>query len=516
MPLVRRRDFMKVMGMLSAAALLPAGRHLEAGSPAADAPKSLPFSAGEVQKQARALAAERFARPRIDLPKPLQDLSFDHYRDIRFRRERAIWTSEGLPFQVELFHRGFIFKEPVAIYLVADGTARRLDYSPDLFTFGPSVQPPPDGTVTDFSGFRILAPINRADAFDEFVVFQGASYFRAVAKGQGYGLSARGLALNTGAREGEEFPFFRAFWIERPQPDTRAIVVHALLDSANTTGAYRFTIRPGDATVMDVEMTLYSRAELKLAGLAALTSMFFFGPNDRVDIDDVRTAVHDSDGLAIWNGREEWLWRPLIHPETLQISEFVDDNPRGFGLLQRHRAFTDYHDLEARYERRPSLWVETIGNWGSGAVQLVEIPSKTDYHDNIVAFWRPAQPIQAQSEERRAYRLHWCWTPPVTPPLATTADTRVGAGQEKGTRLFVIDFVGGRLAELTQDAPVRMDITTSVGAVKNSVARPNVDTRSWRVSFVLDPAGGRLCDMRGILKLGEEPLSEIWSYRWTP
>ena len=215
---------------------------------------------------------------------------------------------------MELFHRGFIFKDPVAIYVVADGTAQRVAYSPDLFTFGPSVQPPPDGTVTDFSGFRMLAPINRADAFDEFVVFQGASYFRAVAKGQGYGLSARGLALNTGAPDGEEFPFFRAFWIERPQPEARAIVVHALLDSVSTTGAYRFTIRPGDTTVMDVEMTLYPRVELKHVGLAPLTSMFVFGPNDRVGIDDFRPAVHDSDGLAIWNGRGEWLWRPLINP----------------------------------------------------------------------------------------------------------------------------------------------------------------------------------------------------------
>jgi glucans biosynthesis protein len=474
------------------------------------------FAAGDVQKQARALAAEKFVPPKIELPKPLQDLSYDQYRDIRFKREQAIWTSEGVVFLVELFHRGFIFKEPVVIYVVADGTAQRVVYSRDFFTYGPSVQPPPDGTVTDFSGFRILTPINRADAFDEFLAFQGASYFRAVAKGQGYGLSARGLALNTGAREGEEFPFFRAFWIERPQPEARVVVVHALLDSVSTTGAYRFTIRPGDATVMDVEMTLYPRVELKLVGFAPLTSMFVFGPNDRVGIDDFRTAVHDSDGLAIWNGRGEWLWRPLIHPETLQISEFIDDSPRGFGLLQRHRAFADYQDLEARYERRPSLWIETIGHWGSGAVQLVEIPSKTEYHDNVVVFWRSSQPIPAQSEERRAYRLHWCWTPPVTPPLATTADTRVGAGLEKGTRLFVIDFVAGRLAELTQDAPVQVAITTSAGTVKHPVAQPNPATGGWRVSFVLDPAGAKLCDMRGILKLGEEPLSEIWSYRWTP
>jgi len=292
------------------------------------------------------------------------------------------------------------------------------------------------------------------------------------------------------------------------------------MDSASTTGAYRFTIRPADATVaatvMDVEMTLYPRVELKLVGFAPLTSLFVFGPNDRVGVDDFRTVVHDSDGLALWNGRGEWLWRPLTNPETLQISEFIDDNPRGFGLLQRHRAFADYQDLDALYERRPSLWIETIGYWGSGAVQLVEIPSKTDYHDNIVAFWRPSRPLPAQSEERHAYRLYWCWTPPVTPPLAIAADTRVGAGVERGTRLFVIDFVGGRLAELPPDAPVHMTITTSAGAVKPLMARPNPAIGGWRVRFVLDPAGAKLCEMRGTLKLGEESLSEVWSYRWTP
>jgi glucans biosynthesis protein len=507
---------MTALSTLAAATLLPPIRRLEAASQAPDGSKAMDFSALEVQKRARALAAEKFTRPKIDLPKPLQDLGYDQYRDIRFKRAQAIWASEGLPFHLELLHRGFIFKDPLVMYVVADGTVQRLAYSSDFFTFGASLQPPQDGTVTDFSGFRILAPINQAEVFDEVVVFQGASYFRAVAKGQGYGLSARGLALNTGAPEGEEFPFFRAFWIERPQPESQVIVVHALLDSVSTTGAYRFTIRPGDSTVMDVEMTLYPRVELKRVGLAPLTSMFAFGPNDRSGIDDFRPAVHDSDGLAIWNGRGEWLWRPLTNPETLQLSEFIDDNPRGFGLLQRSRAFADYLDLEAHYHRRPSLWMEPIGHWGSGAVQLVEIPSKTEYHDNVVVFWRPTQPIPAQSEERRTYRLHWCWTPPVTPPLAMTADTRVGTGPEKGTRLLVIDFVGGRLADLPPDAPVKLALTTSAGTVKHTMVRANPATGGWRVRVVLDPAGAKLCDMRGILKLGEESISEVWSYRWTP
>jgi glucans biosynthesis protein len=513
---VRRRDFLKVLGATSVASWLPSIRRVESPLPTAAAAEAKAFSAAEVLKQARALATEKFVHPKIDLPKALQELGYDQYRDIRFKPERAIWSSEGLPFLVEFFHRGFLFTDPVAMYIVADGQARRIAYSPDLFTFGPSVSPPSEGTVTDFSGFRLHAPINRPDHYDEFAAFQGASYFRAIAKGQEYGLSARGLALNTGGSEGEEFPFFRAFWIERPTAQAGAIVVHALLDSDSTAGAYRLTVRPGDFTVMDVEMTLYPRVELKQAGLAPFTSMFFFAPHDRVGIDDFRPAVHDSDGLAIWNGRGEWLWRPLTNPETLQVSAFIDNNPHGFGLLQRHRAFADYQDLETHYERRPTLWVEAIGDWGEGVVQLIEIPSKSEANDNVVAFWRPSHPLPAQAEYRFTYRLHWCWTPPAVPSKATTAETRVGAGREKGSRRFIIDFVGGRLGELKPDAPVEPAITTSAGSVQHPVAEPNPATSGWRVSFVLTPGDTALCELRCTLQLGDELLSEVWSYRWTP
>jgi glucans biosynthesis protein len=501
---------------VAAVAWLPTVGWLARPLCAAEGSEVMPFAAADVVKRARTLAAEQFAPPAAELPKALRELSYDQYRDIRFKRERAIWAADGLPFQVELFHRGFLFSEPVAIYVVADGQARRVAYSPDLFTFGPSVTPPADTAVTDFAGFRLRAPINRPDVFDEFAAFQGASYFRAVAKGQSYGLSARGLALNTAAAEGEEFPLFRAFWIERPAPQATAIVVHALLDSASTSGAYRLTIRPGDATVMDVEMTLSPRVELQQAGLASLSSMYLFGPNDRQGVDDFRPAVHDSDGLAIWSGRGEWLWRPVSNPQTLQVSAFLDDNPRGFGLLQRHRAFADYQDLEAHYERRPSLWVEPIGHWGAGAVQLIEIPSSSEWNDNVVAFWRPAQPLPAQAEHRFTYRLYWCWTPPALPPRATTADTRVGAGPEPGSRRFVIDFVGGRLGELRPEERVDAAVSTSAGRVQQVVAHPNPASGGWRVSFVLIPDGAALCELRGVLKLGDEPLSEVWTYRWTP
>jgi glucans biosynthesis protein len=513
---MRRRDFLKAISALSTAAWLSTVRRCQDIVPAATAAETTAFSAADVQAQARALAAKKFAPPKVDLPKALLELDYDQYRDIRFKTERAIWNDEGLPFLVELFHRGSFYKEPVVINIVARGQALPLLYAPDFFTFGPHVPPFPHDTITEFSGFRLRAPINRPDHFDEFVVFQGASYFRAVAKGQAYGLSARGLALRTGDPEGEEFPFFHTFWIERPRAGASTIVVHALLDSPRTTGAYRFTIRPGEPTVMDVELTLYPRVELTQVGLAPSTSMFFFAPNDRAGIDDFRAAVHDSDGLAIWNGQGEWLWRPLANPERLQVSAFVDDNPRGFGLLQRHRAFTDYQDLEAQYERRPSLWVEAIGNWGEGAVHLVEIPSKSEFDDNMVAFWRPKQPLPVQTEYRFTYRLHWCWTPPVTPSLASVTATRAGAGAETGTRRFVIDFVGKQLTDLKPDASLEAVITTSAGTVQQPVAQPNPAIGGWRVSFVLVPGDAEVCDLRCVLKLGETLVSEVWLYRWTP
>ena len=97
---------------------------------------------------------------------------------------------------------------------------------------------------------------------------------------------------------------------------------------------------------------------------------------DRRGVDDARPAVHKSSGVQMHNGYDEWIWRPLQNPETLQISAFLDKDPKGFGLLQRERDFAAFQDDEQRFERRPSLWIEPIGEWGQGAVQLIEIPSE--------------------------------------------------------------------------------------------------------------------------------------------
>ena len=315
---------------------------------------------------------------------------------IRFLPDHALWRADRLPFQLQFFHRGFYYANRVDIFEVKDGLATPIIYSPEMFSFGD--QPAPDVKNLGFAGFRIHGPINRPDYFDEIGVFLGASYFRAVAKGQDYGLSARGLSINTADPKGEEFPNFRTFWVERPAKGATSIVVHALLDSESAAAAYRFTIRPGETTIYDIEVTLFPRVQIEQIGLASLTSMYFFGANDRGGVDDFRPEVHDSDGLAIQNGRGEQIWRPLDNPADLQVSAFVDNNPRGFGLMQRERDFRTYEDLEARYEKRPSAFVEPIGDWGEGVVHLVEIPTRPR---STTTSWRSgvrARPTRAKGE----------------------------------------------------------------------------------------------------------------------
>ncbi len=504
---MQRRDF---LGAAASIGLIGAARAADAPP----APTPGPFDTATVRRLAQDLSRTAFVPPDTKLPGPVNDLSYDKYRGIRFRKDHALWQGMKLPFTVEFFPRGFLYHEAVDVFEVAGGQSARVPYSPDDFDYAdPSLR------VSDalgFAGFRIHAPLNRPDYYDEFCVFLGASYFRAVAKGQVYGLSARGLAIGTGDPHGEEFARFRAFWLERPQAGVNVLVVHALLDSKSTTGAFRFTIHPGEETVFDVESMLYPRVDITEPGIAPLTGMYFFDANDRVGVDDWRPAAHDSEGLALATGRGEQIWRPLANPRELQFSAFVDSNPHGFGLMQRKRAFADYEDLEVQYGKRPSLWIEPIGDWSQGAVDLVEIPTANEVNDNIVAFWRPKDKLNAHGEYGYTYRMHWCWDRPGDPVLARIAATRSGAGEDKGTRLFVLDYSGGTLKSLPADAAPHADLGASVGKLQNVVVQPNPEIQGWRISFELVPGNATLVDMHCILMGPQGVLSENWIYRWTP
>ncbi len=464
-----------------------------------------------VRRRAEALAKQPFRPADTKLPAVVAGMSYDQYRGIQFRADRALWRGQDLPFQVQFFPRGFLYKEALEIYEVKDGQAARLASGPDLFDYAdPSVRVPDD---LGFAGFRIHAPLNQPGQFDEFCVFLGASYFRAVGAGQSYGLSARGLAIGTGLPTPEEFPRFTAFWLERPQPGVNSLVVHALLDSPSTTGAYRLTIRPGATTVMDVESVLFPRREIAAWGVAPLTSMYQFGPRDHrrgggKRIEDWRPAVHDSDGLAMLTGRGEQVWRPLINPDQVGFSALADQNPRGFGLMQRRRAFDDFKDLQVLYAKRPSAWVEPIGDWGGGAVDLVELPTPDETNDNIVAFWRGREPLRAGSEHGFTYRLHWGADAPLDPKLARVTEVMTGPGDAPGLQVYVLDVQGPALQGITE---ARVEAQASFGTLRPGFAGPNPETGGWRISLELDSPGPS--ELRCVLVGAQGPLMETWLYR---
>jgi glucans biosynthesis protein len=477
-----------------------------------------PFDPDQVVERARTLAKSPFVPPDAKLPEFLSKLGYDQYRDIRFRPSATIWAQPGRRFRLQFLPLGYLFTTPVEIAIVKDGQAEHLAYRPDLFTAGKLVPAPLPTEDIGFSGFRLLYPINDPRKFDEVTVFQGASYFRSLGRGQGWGLSARGLANKIGDQAGEEFPLFRAFWIEEPRPRTSTLVVHALLDSQSVTGAYRFEIRPGNDTVILVEAVLFPRVELKEVGLAPATSMFMFSASNRDAIDDFRPQVHDSDGLLVLNGRGEHLWRPLANPTRLQINAFADRKPRGFGLMQRDRNPADYQDFESHFERRPSLWVEPVGDWGEGNVVLTEIPTDAEIHDNIVAYWHPREPLRAGSEFRVSYRLSWGDEPSAARDYLRVVSTAAGRGDVKGPtpiRRFVIDYSQDPRQCREPCPPPRASVSSTAGKVQDVVVSENPITQGYRVSFTLDPEKSELCELRLDLKFDDARCAEVWLYRWT-
>jgi glucans biosynthesis protein len=505
--LLRTIEGLGVLGIAAKAGMLPAL--------AQDVPlfaNPTPFSDDLVKTIARDLATKPFQEEKIELPPNLQNLSYDQYRDIRFDPQKSIWRGEPHGFAFDLFHPGSYYTTPVDIFIVSGNEQTKLNYVPDLFTFGPLLQRPTPRVDLHYAGFRLRYPLNSKDVLDEFLVFLGASYFRAVGKGQLYGMSARGLAIDTGQPKGEEFPFFRSFWIKTPEADSKTVVIHALLNSQSATGAYRFTVKPGDSTLMDVEMMLFPRRDIEHAGIAPLTSMYLFGTLNKDGFDDYRLAVHDSDGLFMVNGREEWIWRPLANPRTLQVSAFQDRSPRGFGLMQRKHKYQDYMDLEAKYERRPSLWVEPIGDWGAGWVELYEIPSQLEIHDNIVAFWRPQTVLAQGSETSFIYRLSWCreWPDEGQSSKALARFSGGGLNNDHQRHLFVIDFDGGVLS-----GEIRPDVSATQGTISHVVLQPNTESGGLRLSFEIDLAGAELSELRAVLTRGNDAVSETWVYRWT-
>ena len=505
-----RRHLLALMGGLSSLGLAPAwaeGTPERAGM-TLGAPE--PFAPAMVIDRARALAAA----PHVPPPPVAQawlDLSYDDFRGIWFDTRHALFRGEPGAVQAEFFVAGLYFPHRIGLNAVSDGQQRPITF--ELRTFDttdrfPAL--PEDGT--GFAGFRLLGELVAPDRFQEYAVFQGASYFRAIGRDQAYGLSARGLAIDTAINGPEEFPVFRDFWIEAADPGAPTAVVHALLDSPSVAGAFTFRITKGATTVMEVTSHLFPRVDIATAGIAPGTSMFLFSDINRTRFDDFREAVHDSDGLLMLNGAGEMIWRPITNPRALEVSAFADTSPRGFGLMQRARQPGDYNDLVAHYERRPSLWVEPLGDWGPGAVMLVEIPTDKEINDNIVAFWRPAAPLAAGTEHRFDYRLHWTAAAPVEGLVAPVTHTRTGARIFEDGRIFTIDY-GAHPALGTDPALIEPRVSASSGEVSSTLVQLNPATGGMRLDFTLR-GQAPVTELRAELWRAGRPVAEVWLNRW--
>jgi periplasmic glucans biosynthesis protein len=473
------------------------------------------FDFDDVAARAKLQAQRAYHSESHQLPVELQALTYDQYRDIRFRPDHALWRAEHLPFEAMFFHLGKFQTEPVLVNEVTAEGVRHVAYDRAAFDYGHNTLSSDTWGDLGFAGFRAHYPLNGSAYKDELVVFLGGSYFRALGAGLRYGLSARGLAIDTVGGHGEEFPRFTEFWLVRPAANATTLTVYALLDSPRASGAYQFDVHPGDETVTDVHARVFLRARVATLGIAPLTSMFFFGEN-QPHRTDFRPEVHDSDGLLVATGGGEWLWRPLLDPNQTLTTSFAMRRLRGFGLMQRDRSFESYEDSEARYELRPSAWVEPVGSWGPGRVELVQLHTPDETNDNIVAYWVPDKLPAAGEPLDIAYRLHWQGTQMQRPPGAWVAQTRAGRGYAElpdDEQQFVVDFTGPSLAALPSDAPLKAIVTApSNGQIVESNAYRVEATGAWRMIVrVKQLRSTEPTELRGFLQNGRDVLTETWS-----
>ncbi|MDY7547084.1 glucan biosynthesis protein G [Glaciimonas sp. Gout2] len=479
------------------------------------------FNFNDVAQRAKALSAKAYVKPVPDIPKEVDDLTLEQYRDIRFKSEKSPWASAKLPFDLAFFHEGHLFNQPVKMNEILGKNVREIRFDPNNFTYGANKIDPSKLRGLGFAGFRVHYPLNNTSYKDEVLSFLGASYFRAIGKDQRYGLSARGLAVDTALNSGEEFPQFVEFWIERPKAGDKQLTIYALLNSRRVTGAYSFILKPGVDTAIEVKAQLYLRENVSKLGIAPLTSMFLYGKNQRSPVEDYRPEVHDSDGLLVASGTGEWIWRPLVNPKRLLVTSYTLSNPIGFGLMQRERNFAAYQDLSSRYEKGPSAWVQPKGKWGSGRVELVQIPTPDETNDNIVAYWVPDTPPKVGQPFNIEYTLLWQKDAEKSSPLSWVTQTRRGNGfqaKPDDSIGLLVDFEGPAFKKLPENT--KLDAVVSVddnGKLLSSEAVKNEATGGWRINIKLRRnEENKPVEIRAFLRNANTTLSETWSYILPP
>lgn len=472
-----------------------------------------------VISEAKASAAQDYEEADHGLHEKLAAMDYQQYRAIRFRPEQSLWKDESA-YDVQLFHPGFLYDKPVTLHTVNDDdTATELPFDATKFRYDKGAGEFAGLTKKQngYAGFRLHYPLNTADYNDEFAVFLGASYFRLVGKDQIYGISARGLAIDTGLSSGEEFPYFTEFWLKKPTGDG-PVTIYARLESQSVTGAYQFVIKPGKDTTVEVESWIFAREDVEKLGIAPFTSMFLYGENTADRPDDYRPEVHDSDGVLMQTHTGERIWRPLTNPAHLQITSLSDTAPQGFGLLQRDQHWQSYLDGEANYHRRPGLWVAPKSGFEQGRLELVEIPTDSETHDNIVAYWVPETPMSEGDKRHFSYTLSTVAGGRLDNSVAQVLRTRHGsvhlpgekASEDTGQRRFTVDFAAPR-GDHSLDGATLVTQAANASVSEARVFAVN-DNKEWRATFLVTPDGDKPVDMRVNIAVEGKRVSEVWNY----
>ncbi len=520
-----RRHALGLAGLATiATAIGEAGSGWAQQAPQRQTAAAKPFAYADVVRQARIMGENPFDASAPTIPAELKSLTYDSYREIRFQREKALWRTGGSAFRLHPFHLGFLHDKPVQLHLIRDGQALPVPFTTSMFEYGKVPTPRRLPLDLGFAGFAVTTTLNRTDIQDEIIAFLGASYFRLIGRGHRYGLSARSLALDVGGPRPEEFPFFRSLWLDEPGPESQELTIYALVDSPSVCGAFRYVVSPGKVTSMTVTATIVPRRAIDRLGIAPLTSMYLAGEGDLGQRTDFRPEIHDSDGLLLQTGRGEWIWRPIRNPKTLHISSFVDDNPRGFGLMQRDREFGHYQDLEAQYHSRPGYWVEPLGDWGAGRVDLVEIPTTGEVFDNIVSCWTPAAVLTPGKPHEFTYRLTALSTTEMLHDRGQVSNTFFGDdvetpdSEEFAKKRFIIDFQDGDLAYYLAD-PRAVEIiattTNAASAITKTILDANPTAKGFRAIVDATLRPGKTTEVRVFLKSRGKTLTETWTSSWS-
>lgn len=481
-----------------------------------------PFSWATLVERARDAATKEYVQPYRPAPDIVAQIDYTQHGKIRFKSDDAMFGDSAFP--VTFFPVGKYFPKAIHMNAIDGANAREVLYEPDYFDMpadSPAQKLPED---TGFAGFQVREKSRPDWKTQDWCAFLGASYFRGIGQSGEYGLSARGIAINTASSVPEEFPDFTEFYLQPASSPEQPLVVYAFLDGPSVVGAYRLVIRRTEGVVMDVENQLFMRKDVERFGIAPLTSMYWFDEYDKAYQLEWRRAAHDSEGLALWTGAGERIWRPLNNPPQISASAFVDNNPRGFGLMQRNRDPNHFLDRWLNYERRPSLWIEPVGAWGAGSVQLIEIPTDHEDFDNIGCMWVPKEPIKAGQAHDFRYRMHWMNDEPFQAAnLARTIATRIGRGGFPYTRnnppeikRFEIEFLGGELDNLPKDVKPEAVISASRGTISSTFVETTSWNKAWRVQFDIASEGPDPIDIRAFLKHGDTALSETWLFKLHP